>query len=47
MASKLIELKDGTLVEIEVPENKAKPISSKTVDRLEDAAMDNIIGVTH
>jgi hypothetical protein len=35
MATKLIELEDGTLVEVEVPDNEAKHISAgsaKTVD---------------
>lgn len=32
MASKLIELEDGTLVEVEVPEEQAKQIASSTAD---------------
>ena len=42
MASKLIELEDGTLVEVEVPENKAKPISGGVADKIKDATIDRI-----
>ncbi len=35
MASKLIELADGTLVEVEVPENEARQISSRAADQVE------------
>jgi hypothetical protein len=42
MASRLIELQDGTLVEIEVPENKAKPISGGAADKIKDATIDKI-----
>lgn len=34
MATKLIELEDGTLVEVEVPEDQAKQISSSLADRV-------------
>ena len=34
MATKLIELEDGTLVEVEVPEDQAKQISGSTADRV-------------
>lgn len=42
MASKLIELGDGTLVEVEVPENKARPISGGAADRIQEATIDKI-----
>jgi hypothetical protein len=42
MASKLIELGDGTLVEIEVPENRAQPISGGAADKIKDATIDKI-----
>ncbi len=42
MASRLIELGDGTLVEIEVPDNKAKPISGGAAERIKDATVDKI-----
>lgn len=32
MATKLIELEDGTLVEVEVPDDQAKQISSRSAD---------------
>jgi hypothetical protein len=32
MATKLIELEDGTLVEVEVPDDQAKQISSQSAD---------------
>jgi hypothetical protein len=35
MNTKLIKLKDGTLVEIEVLQNEAKPISNRTADQVE------------
>ncbi|KAB8335218.1 CU044_2847 family protein [Brasilonema bromeliae] len=34
MATKLIELEDGTLVEVEVPEDQAKQISGSAADRV-------------
>jgi hypothetical protein len=34
MATKLIELEDGTLVEVEVPEDQAQQISSRFADRV-------------
>lgn len=34
MTSKLIELEDGTLIEVEVPEDEAQQISSKFADRV-------------
>jgi hypothetical protein len=34
MATKLIQLEDGLLVEAEVPENQAEPISGRVVDRV-------------
>lgn len=37
MASKLIRLKDGTLVEVEVDERKAQPISNKAADKVDAA----------
>lgn len=42
MASRLIELEDGTLVEIEVPENEAQPISGGAADRISDSTIDKI-----
>lgn len=42
MASRLVELADGTLVEIEVSENDARPISGGAADRLRDATLDRI-----
>lgn len=42
MASQLIELQDGTLVEIEVPENRARPIAGGAAERLQEATMDKI-----
>jgi hypothetical protein len=42
MASKLIELEDGTLVEIEVPENEARPISGGATEKLKDATLDKV-----
>ena len=42
MASKLIELEDGALVEVEVPENKAQPISGGVADKIKDATIDRI-----
>ena len=42
MASKLIELEDGTLVEIEVPENRAQPISGGAAEKIKDATIDKI-----
>ena len=42
MASRLIELEDGTFVEIEVPENEAQPISGGAADRIKDATIDRI-----
>jgi hypothetical protein len=42
MASRLIELQDGTLVEIEVPDNKARPISGGAADKIKDATIDKI-----
>jgi hypothetical protein len=41
MASKLIELKDGTLVESEVDEAEARPISGGTADKVA-SSMDKI-----
>jgi len=41
MASKLIQLQDGTLVEVEVDERQAKPISNRAADKVE-AAIDGI-----
>ncbi len=35
MASKLIQLKDGTLVEVEVSENEARQISSREANAVE------------
>lgn len=34
MATKLIKLEDGTLVEVEVPEDQAKQISGSAADRV-------------
>lgn len=34
MATKLIKLEDGTLVEVEVPEEEAKQIAGSTADRV-------------
>lgn len=42
MASKLIELQDGTLVEVEVPEKRAKEISGGAADKIQDATIDRI-----
>ena len=42
MASKLIELADGTLVEIEVPENKAQLIAGGAAEKLQDATIDKV-----
>ena len=42
MASKLIELADGTLVEIEVSENKAQPIAGGAAEKLQDATIDKV-----
>lgn len=42
MASKLIELEDGALVEVEVPENKAQPISGGAADKIKDATIERI-----
>jgi len=42
MASKLISLEDGTLVEVEVSENKAKEISGGAGEKLQGAAIDKI-----
>ena len=42
MANKLIELADGTLVEVEVPENQAQPISGGAADKIKDATIDKI-----
>ena len=42
VASKLIELSDGTLVEIEVPENRAQPISGGAAEKIKDATIDTI-----
>lgn len=41
MATKLIQLEDGLLVEAEVPEDQAEPISGGAVDRV-DATLDQI-----
>lgn len=41
MSSKLIRLKDGTLVQVEVDENEARPISNRSADRV-NAAIDGI-----
>jgi hypothetical protein len=41
MATKLIELDDGTLVEVEVPPNMAKPISGGAADKI-DASIERI-----
>ena len=35
MATKLIELEDGTLVEVEVPENEAKQIAGSFSDQVD------------
>lgn len=42
MASKLIELEDGTLVEIEVPEKTAQPISGGLAEKIKNATLENI-----
>lgn len=42
MASRLIELEDGTLVEVEVPENEARPISGGAADKIKEATIDKI-----
>ena len=42
MASKLIELADGTLVEIEVSESKAQPIAGGAAEKLQDATIDKV-----
>ena len=42
MASKLIELEDGALVEVEVPENKAQPIAGGAADKIKDATIERI-----
>ena len=42
MASKLIKLDDGTLIEVEVPDRAAKEISGGAADRIENAAIDKI-----
>ena len=42
MASKLIELDDGALVEVDVPENKAQPISGGAADKIKDATIERI-----
>lgn len=42
MSSKLIELEDGTLVEIEVPEKTAQPISGGLADKIKSATLENI-----
>ena len=42
MASKLIERDDGALVEVEVPENKAQPISGGAADKIKDATIERI-----
>lgn len=41
MAHKLIELTDGTLVEVEIPDNQAQEISSQPTDRV-DATLEKI-----
>jgi len=41
VATKLIQLEDGLLVEAEVPEDQAEPISGRAVDRV-DATLDVI-----
>jgi len=42
MASKLIELEDGTLVEIEVPDKRAQPIAGGLADKIKSATLENI-----
>ena len=42
MASRLIELEDGTLVEVEVPENEARPIAGGAAEKIKDATIDKI-----
>jgi len=42
MASKLIKLMDGTLVEVEVSEKEAKEINGGAADQVADVAMDRI-----
>ncbi len=37
MASKLIELEDGVLVEVEVPDDQARQISSRSADAVESS----------
>lgn len=41
MATKLIQLQDGLLVEAEVPEDQAEPISGRAVDKV-NATLDQI-----
>lgn len=42
MGSKLIKLGDGTLVEVEVAERKAKEISGGAAEKITDATIDRI-----
>jgi len=42
VASKLIQLEDGALVEVEAPENKAQPISGGMADKIKDATIERI-----
>lgn len=41
MATKLIRLEDGTLIEVEVPDDQARQIASSTADRV-NATFDKI-----
>jgi hypothetical protein len=37
MSTKLIELQDGTLVEVEVPESEAEPAAGSSADKVNEA----------
>ncbi|MEI6775632.1 MAG: CU044_2847 family protein [Chloroflexales bacterium] len=42
MPTKLIELKDGTLVEVDVPADQARPIAGGAAERVMDATLERI-----
>ncbi len=42
MATKLIRLEDGTLIEVEMPVGQVQPISGGSAERITDATLDKI-----